>query len=94
MPFADLRAQYEELKGEIDSAIVEVIESGRFSNGPLVARLEEEISSYCGAKYGVAVASGTDALVLSLIAAGIGRDDEVITTPFTFGATTEALALL
>ncbi len=92
VPLADLRAQYYELKDEIDAAIVKVIESCRFSGGDNVTRLEDEIAAACGAKFGIGVASGTDALVLSLVACGIGRGDEVITTPFTFGATTEAIA--
>jgi dTDP-4-amino-4,6-dideoxygalactose transaminase len=89
---ADLRAQYYELKDEIDAAIVEVIESCRFSGGEKVTRLEEDIAAHCGAKFGMGVASGTDALTLSLLACGIGEGDEVITTPFTFGATSEAIA--
>ncbi|MDE2125362.1 MAG: DegT/DnrJ/EryC1/StrS family aminotransferase [Armatimonadetes bacterium] len=94
VPFADLHAQYLELKEEIDTAIVSVIESAVFSGGPVVAQLEERIAADCGAQYGVAVASGTDALMLSLKACGIQPGDEVITTPFSFGATSEAIALL
>ena len=94
VPLADLREQYRILKDEIDSAIVDVIESTCFIGGGNVQLLEEEIAQECGAKYGVAVASGTDALVLSLVACGIGKGDEVITTPFTFGATTEAIILV
>ena len=89
---ADLRAQYGELKEQIDAAIVAVIESSRFSGGSVVVKLEAEIAEFCGAKYGIGVASGTDALTLSLLSCGIGRGDEVITTPFTFGATSEAIA--
>lgn len=94
VPLADLQAQYLALKGEIDAAIVAVIESGSFIDGEKVQRLEREIAAFCGARFGVGVASGTDALVLSLVACGIGVGDEVITTPFTFGATTEAIALV
>lgn len=94
VPLADLRAQYYELKDQIDAAIVKVIESCRFSGGDVVSQLENEIAHTCGAKYGIGVASGTDALVLSLVACGIGAGDEVITTPFTFGATSEAIALV
>jgi dTDP-4-amino-4,6-dideoxygalactose transaminase len=94
VPLADLRAQYYELKEQIDAAIVRVIESCRFSGGDVVAQLEDEIAHTCGAEFGVGVASGTDALVLSLVACGIGAGDEVITTPFTFGATSEAIALV
>ncbi len=91
VPLADLRAQYYELKDQIDAAIVAVIESCRFSGGSNVTQLEEQIAERCGAQYGVGVASGTDALTLSLLACGVGAGDEVITTPFTFGATTEAI---
>jgi dTDP-4-amino-4,6-dideoxygalactose transaminase len=94
VPLADLRAQYYELKEQIDSAIVKVIESCRFSGGDVVSQLENEIAETCGAQFGIGVASGTDALVLSLVACGIGDGDEVITTPFTFGATSEAIALV
>ncbi|HLJ54648.1 MAG TPA: DegT/DnrJ/EryC1/StrS family aminotransferase [Chthonomonadaceae bacterium] len=94
VPLADLQAQYYELKEQIDAAIVTVIESCRFSGGPVVSQLEDEIAEVCGAKFGVGVASGTDALVLSLVACGVGAGDEVITTPFTFGATSEAIALV
>src|ERR1051326_4696718 len=76
VPLADLRAQYYELKEEIDAATVAVIESSCFIDGPNVVRLEEQIAAQCGARYGVAVASGTDALVLSLKACGIGPGDE------------------
>ncbi len=94
VPFADLRTQYHKLKQEIDDSIASVIESGCFIDGENVLRLEHEISELCGSKFGIGVASGTDALVLSLAACGIGAGDEVITTPFTFGATTEAIALV
>lgn len=94
VPFADLRTQYHKLKQEIDASIANVIESGCFIDGENVLRLEHEISELCGSKYGIGVASGTDALVLSLAACGVGAGDEVITTPFTFGATTESIALV
>lgn len=94
VPLADLRAQYNQIEHEIGPAMQAVMESGNFINGENVIRLEREIAALCGARYGVGVASGTDALVLSLVAYGIGAGDEVITTPFTFGATTEAIALV
>lgn len=94
VPLADLRAQYYELKEQIDAGIVRVIESCRFSGGECVTRLENEIAETCGARFGIGVASGTDALVLSLVACGIGAGDEVITTPFSFGATSEAIMLV
>jgi dTDP-4-amino-4,6-dideoxygalactose transaminase len=94
VPLADLRAQYIALKEQIDAAMMQVSESGCFIDGENVLRLEAQIAEVCGARYGIGVASGTDALVLSLVACGIGPGDEVITTPFTFGATTEAIALV
>ncbi len=94
VPLADLRAQYTELKAEIDSGIAAVLESGNYIDGENVTRLENLVSELCGATYGIGVASGTDALVLSLVACGVKSGDEVITTPFTFGATTEAIALV
>lgn len=94
VPLADLRAQYLELKADIDAAVAEVLASGAFIDGEKVNQLERDIAALCGARYGIGVASGTDALVLSLVACGIGPGDEVITTPFTFGATTEAIALV
>src|SRR5579863_6464268 len=83
----DLSAEYYELKTEIDGAIARVLESGHFVGGHEVSALEQEFASYCGAKYGVAVNSGTSALHLALLAAGIQPGDEVITVPFTFYAT-------
>ena len=77
---------------EILKAIREVVEKGQFINGDNVKALEKEIAEYCGTKYAVSCNSGTDALVLSLKALCIGRGDEVITTPFTFIATAEAIA--
>jgi dTDP-4-amino-4,6-dideoxygalactose transaminase len=87
----DLKAQYESIKDEIDSAIKEVINESGFILGKQVDLLEEEIAKYLGVKFAVGVASGTDALVLALIALGIKKGDEVITTPFTFIATAEAI---
>ncbi|BCW99695.1 MAG: hypothetical protein KatS3mg024_2522 [Armatimonadota bacterium] len=91
IPMADLQAQHRALAEEIDSAIREVLESCRFILGPNVSALEEEVARYCEARYAVGVNSGTDALILALAACGIGPGDEVITTPFTFVATTEAI---
>jgi dTDP-4-amino-4,6-dideoxygalactose transaminase len=85
--FLDLAAQYHELKTEIDQAVARVLESGQYVGGHEVTALEEEFASYCGAKHGVAVNSGTSALHLALLAAGIQPGDEVITVPFTFYAT-------
>lgn len=94
VPMADLRAQYQSMRHEIDSAVHAVMENGRFILGENVKALEEEVAKYCGAAYGIGVASGTDAIVLALSATGIEPGDEVLTIPFTFIATVEAIALL
>jgi len=88
----DLKTQYEEIKEEINGAVLGVMQSAHFILGPQGKALEEEIAGYHGVKHAVAVASGTDALHLALLAAGIKRGDEVITTPFTFIATAEAIS--
>lgn len=92
IPVLDLRAQYHAHREEIDAAILDVVESGRFVLGPNVRALEEEIAEYVGCQHGVGVASGTDALRLALAALGIGPGDEVITTPFTFVATASTIS--
>lgn len=91
IPLTDLKAQYDRLKPEIDAAISKVIESGQFILGPEVKAFEGEMAAYLGMKYAVGVASGTEALQLALIACGVKPGDEVITTPFTFIATTETI---
>ena len=87
IPFLDLGAQYRELKSEIDAAIARVLASSQFILGPETAAFEEEFAAYCDTSYAVGVNSGTSALHLALLAAGIGPGDEVITVPFTFFAT-------
>lgn len=91
---ADLKAQYHALEAEIQSALHNVLDNGRFILGENVAALEREIAEFCGAKHGIAVASGTDAITIALAAFGIGPGDDVVTTPFTFGATTESILLV
>lgn len=91
IPLVDLKAQYDSLKGEIDAAIHRVVQEGQFILGPEVKAFESDVAAYCGTKYAVGVASGTDALQLALLACDIGPEDEVITTPFTFIATAEAI---
>lgn len=88
----DLKRQYDTLEKEIDKSIKEVLVSTRFILGPNVKSLEEEIAEFTGTKYGIGVANGTDALLLTLKAFGIGEGDEVITTPFTFFATAETIS--
>jgi dTDP-4-amino-4,6-dideoxygalactose transaminase len=94
IPMVDLQRQYQCLKPEMDEAIQEVLNQCQFILGPQVSALENEIASYHGVPFAVGVASGTDALLLALRACGIGPGDEVITTPFTFIATAEVIALL
>jgi len=92
IPILDLKLQYESIKDEINAAIAEVLESTEFILGPAVRDLEQRVATYCECKYGVGVASGTDALRLTLAALGIGPGDEVITTPFTFIATANTIS--
>jgi dTDP-4-amino-4,6-dideoxygalactose transaminase len=87
----DLKIQYHNLKEEIDRAVLDAIEGCQYILGPNVTAFEQEAAAYLGAPAAVAVASGTDALHLALLAAGIGPGDEVITSPFTFIATAEAI---
>lgn len=89
--FRDLRAQYHSIQSEIDSAVVKLLASGDFILGSEVAAFEEEFAAYCGARHAIAVNSGTSALHLALLAAGVGPGDEVITTPFTFIATSATI---
>lgn len=91
IPLVDLKTQYDSIKEEIDQAINRVIERSEFILGSQVEALEEEIGAYLGVKYAVGVASGTEALQLALLACDIKPGDEVITTPFTFIATAEAI---
>ena len=91
IPMVDLRAQYASIKEEVDAAVLDVLASGQFALGPQVSAFEEEFAAYSGARYGGAVNSGTSALHLALLAAGVGPSDEVITVPFTFMATVDAV---
>jgi dTDP-4-amino-4,6-dideoxygalactose transaminase len=92
VPLLDLQAQYLSLKDELDSAWAEVMGGAGFIGGPKVKELEAAIAEYCGTKHAIACGNGTDALFLILAALGIGKGDEVITTPITFFATAEAIA--
>jgi dTDP-4-amino-4,6-dideoxygalactose transaminase len=87
IPLLDLRSQLEPLREEIVDAVTRVVDSTTYIQGPEVTGLEDEISSYCGAACGVGVSSGTDALLVSLMALGVGPGDRVLTTPYSFFAT-------
>jgi len=94
MQFIDLKKQYQRIKEDIDARIHKVLESGLFIMGPEITELEEKLADYVGVKYCVACSSGTDALIMPLMALGIGKGDAVFTTPFTFIATAEVISLL
>ena len=94
IPIVNPKAQNLALKDELSAAVQAVLDSGSFVLGPHAAALETEVAAVCEAKHGIAVNSGTDALVIALAAAGVGPGDEVITTPFTFVATTEAIMIV
>jgi dTDP-4-amino-4,6-dideoxygalactose transaminase len=91
IPFLDLKAQYQQIKPEIDAAVMRAIDSARFVLGPEVAAFEERFASYCRVRHCLAVNSGTSALHLALLAAGVKPGDEVITVSMTFVATTAAI---
>lgn len=94
MDFVDLKTQYARLREPIDARMRAVLEHGQYIMGPEVAELEQCLASYVGAEHCIANASGTDALLIAMMALGIKAGDEVITTPFTFIATGEMIALL
>jgi dTDP-4-amino-4,6-dideoxygalactose transaminase len=91
VPYLDLKAQYRSIKPEIDAAIARVLDSGQFVLGSEVAAFEKEFAAYCGATECIALNSGTSALHLALLAAGVGPGDEVISVPFTFVASVAAV---
>jgi dTDP-4-amino-4,6-dideoxygalactose transaminase len=94
LPFLDLRAQFEEIRDEVLDAVSRVLESQQFILGPEVDALECEVAEYVGAEFAIGCASGSDALLLSQMAIGIDSEAEVITSPFTFGATAGSIARL
>jgi dTDP-4-amino-4,6-dideoxygalactose transaminase len=91
-PLLDLKAQFASIRDEIMAALARVMESQQFILGPEVQSFENEVAAFVGARSAVGCASGSDALLLSLLALGIGPGDEIITTPFTFVATAGAVA--
>ncbi|NIM99182.1 MAG: aminotransferase class V-fold PLP-dependent enzyme, partial [candidate division Zixibacteria bacterium] len=94
VPLLDLKRQYNSIKEELDQAVFSVLSHTRFIMGPDVKAFEEKAAEYCGSKFAVGVASGTDALLLSLRACGVGPGDEVITSTFTYFATAGAITRL
>jgi dTDP-4-amino-4,6-dideoxygalactose transaminase len=94
IPMLDLKSQYESIQGELDEAVKRVLQSQHFILGPEVSSFEEELAAYCETSYAVACASGSDAILLALMACNVGPGDEVITTPFTFFATAGSIVRL
>lgn len=94
MDFIDLKTQYRQLKPEIDRRIQAVLDHGAYVMGPEVAELEAALAAFTGSRHCITVSSGTDALLIAMMALGIAPGDEVITTPFSFIATAESIALL
>ncbi len=94
LPFIDLRSQYAAIRDDVNARIQKVLDHGQFIMGPEVRELEAALGSWSGAEHCITVSSGTEALLISLMALGIGPGDEVITSPFTFAATAEVIALV
>jgi UDP-2-acetamido-2-deoxy-ribo-hexuluronate aminotransferase len=94
MQFTDLKTQYAALKSSVDARMQRVLDHGQYIMGPEVAEMEGQLAAFTGSKHCISVASGTEALLIAMMALGIGRGDEVITTAFTFAATAEMIALL
>ncbi len=94
VPLLDLKEQNDILRPEIEAALARVLDTNGFILGKEVAELECELAGYCGTKYAIACASGSDAIVLALMALDVGPGDEVITTPYSFFATVSAITRL
>lgn len=92
IPFIDLQSQFARIQSEVEEAILSTVRNGQFIMGPEVKRLEERLADYVGVKHCISCASGTDALVMALMAKGVGPGDAVFTVPFTFMASAEAIA--
>ncbi|MEZ0390677.1 MAG: aminotransferase class I/II-fold pyridoxal phosphate-dependent enzyme, partial [Pseudobdellovibrionaceae bacterium] len=93
IPFIDLKTQYKALKEDINARIQKVLDHGAFINGPEVIEVEKKLADFVGSKYALACSNGTDALLIPMMALGIGPGDEVITTAFSFIATAETIVL-
>jgi dTDP-4-amino-4,6-dideoxygalactose transaminase len=94
VPLLDLKAQYNSIQDELETAVIDAMRSGQYILGPKVTELENAIAKFCDTEFAVGVANGTDALVLALDAMGVGPGDEVITSPFTFFASAECISRL
>ena len=92
IPFIDLKAQYARIAEQVENSVLDVMRGGTYILGPVVQRLEERLARFAGTRHCISCASGTDALVMSLMAKGVGPGDAVFTVPFTFMASAEAIA--
>jgi len=94
IPFIDLGSQYARIQDDVEAAVLRVLRSGQYIHGPEVEQLEQQLAAFVGSRHAVSCASGTDALVIALMAKGVGPGDAVFTPPFTFMASAEAIALV
>lgn len=93
VPFIDLKAQYERIESDVNAGIKRVLEHGKYIMGPEIVEFETKLAEFCGAKHAISCSNGTDALSLGLMAYDVGPGDAIFTTPFTFFATAEVIAL-